>query len=227
MVGGGPRLRPGLVTQAHHGALFLDELTEFDRNVLDALRQPLEDGSVEVARAHGSMTYPARLQLIAAMNPCRCGWFGDPIRACRCPLREPARYMRRVSGPLLDRIDLRVVMPRMDTDELVGAAQPESSPAVAARILDAWRFAHDRNGGQPNASLRGSRLLEVCALDAAARDTLTEVASTMELTARSVHRVLRVARTIADLRHGQRVSSEEILAATSMRDRSLETEIAA
>lgn len=227
MVGGGPRLRPGLVTQAHHGTLFLDELAEFDRNVLDALRQPLEDGSVEVVRAHGSMAYPARLQLIAAMNPCRCGWYGDPARPCRCPHQEPVRYMRRVSGPLLDRIDLRVVMPRMDVEELVGAAQPEDSPTVAARILEAWRLAHDRNDGHPNASLRGPRLLKACALDGSARATLTEVASTMEMTARSVHRVLRVARTIADLRHRERVRSDEILAATSMRDRSLETELVA
>ncbi len=225
MVGGGPRLRPGLVTQAHHGTLFLDELAEFDRNVLDALRQPLEDGSVEVARAHGSMAYPARLQLIAAMNPCRCGWFGDPARTCRCPLREPARYMRRVSGPLLDRIDLRVVMPRVEAEELVGVAQPEDSPVVATRIHEAWRLAHDRNGGQPNASLRGQHLLKACALDSTARQTLTEVATAMELTARSVHRVLRVARTIADLRTLERVRSDEILAATSMRDRSLETEL--
>ena len=118
MVGGGPHLRPGLVTQAHHGVLFLDELAEFDRDVLDALRQPLEDGSVEVARAHGSVTYPARLQLIAAMNPCRCGWHGDPARACRCPVGEPERYTRRVSGPLRDRIDLRVTMPRMEAREI-------------------------------------------------------------------------------------------------------------
>ena len=135
MVGGGPHLRPGLVTQAHHGVLFLDELAEFDRDVLDALRQPLEDGTVEIVRAHGSVRYPARLQLIAAMNPCRCGWHGDPARACRCPIREPERYMRRVSGPLLDRIDLRVVMPRMEADELVGAGDAEGNDAVAARIV--------------------------------------------------------------------------------------------
>ena len=115
MVGGGPSLRPGLVTQAHHGTLFLDELAEFDRHVLDALRQPLEDGSVEIERAHGSVRYPARLQLIAAMNPCRCGWFGDADRACRCATGEPQRYARRVSGPLLDRMDMQVRMARLRT----------------------------------------------------------------------------------------------------------------
>ena len=138
MVGGGPRLRPGLVTQAHHGVLFLDELAEFDRDVLDALRQPLEDGTVEIVRAHGSVRYPARLQLIAAMNPCRCGWHGDPERRCRCPPREPERYARRVSGPLLDRIDLRVVMPRLRPGALVDAARPEPSALVAARVRRAW-----------------------------------------------------------------------------------------
>ncbi len=169
LVGGGAALRPGLVTQAHHGVLFLDELAEFDRDVLDALRQPLEDGSVEIVRAHGSVRYPARLQLIAAMNPCRCGWYGDPLRACRCPVREPQRYLRRVSGPLLDRIDLRVVMPRLDAVELVGDARPEDSASVAARIRHAWERAMLRGGGRPNGSLRGRHLLEACAMDAATR----------------------------------------------------------
>jgi magnesium chelatase family protein len=227
MVGGGPRLRPGLVTQAHHGTLFLDELAEFDRDVLDALRQPLEDGAVEVVRAHGSVRYPARLQLIAAMNPCRCGWQGDPERRCRCPLREPERYMRRVSGPLLDRIDLRVVMPRMAPEQLTGAARPESSAIVAARILGAWERARTRNGGCSNAALRGQRLIRACALDAQARSTLNDVAGQLELTARGVHRVMRVARTVADLRELEVVGSDEIFAATSMRDRSLEAGLAA
>jgi magnesium chelatase family protein len=228
MVGGGPRLRPGLVTQAHHGVLFLDELAEFDRNVLDALRQPLEDGSVEIVRAHGSMHYPARLQLIAAMNPCRCGWFGDANRPCRCPTSEPMRYMRRVSGPLLDRIDLRVVMPRVDTELLVdGGSPPEGSRVVARRIEHAWRLAHARNDGLPNALLRGQALIEACALDRRARATLQEVSQALELTARSVHRVMRVARTIADLRGTDVVGTEEILAATSMRDRTMEAELAA
>jgi magnesium chelatase family protein len=226
MVGGGPLLRPGLVTQAHHGTLFLDELAEFDRDVLDALRQPLEDGAVEIVRAHGSMRYPARLQLIAAMNPCRCGWHGDSARVCRCPAREPARYMRRVSGPLLDRVELRVVMPRVEADELVESPPPEPSSAVAERILAAWRAAHQRNGGQPNASLRAPRLNEVCQLDHTARQTLKEVALSLELTARSVHRIMRVARTIADLRHSAAVGPDEILAAASLRDRSMEMELA-
>ncbi len=222
MVGGGPRLRPGLVTQAHHGVLFLDELAEFDRNVLDALRQPLEDGSVEIVRAHGSVTYPARLQLIAAMNPCRCGWDGDPVRTCRCSAREPERYRRRVSGPLLDRIDLRVVMPRMAPEEIVRLDQPEASAVVARRIGRAWSIALERNGGVPNAALRGQVLLRACALEAGARRDLDELAQRLELTARGIHRTLRVARTVADLRGRTVVGGEELAAAAALRDRSLE-----
>ena len=210
MVGGGPQLRPGLVTQAHHGVLFLDEIAEFDRDVLDALRQPLEDGSVEIVRAHGSVRYPARLQLIAAMNPCRCGWHGDPARQCSCPVREPARYMRRVSGPLLDRIELRVVMPRVEAETLVGAASPEPSVIVTERIRHAWGMALSRNGGHPNGSLQGRRLLSACAMDRAARATLTEVARGLDLTARGVHRIMRVARTVADLQGRTSVESDEV-----------------
>jgi magnesium chelatase family protein len=227
MVGGGPRLRPGLVTQAHQGTLFLDELAEFDRDVLDALRQPLEDGAVEVVRAHGSVRYPSRLQLVAAMNPCRCGWYGDPDRPCRCPTGEPARYVRRVSGPLLDRIDLRVVMSRIDAERLTTSSRPEASSIVAARIRAAWGRAVTRNGGIPNARLKGRQLLDACALDSTTRRTVTEVSAGLELTARGVHRMLRVARTIADLRELEVVGAAEILAAASMRDRSLELEPAA
>jgi magnesium chelatase family protein len=227
MVGGGPHLRPGLVTMAHHGVLFLDELAEFDRDVLDALRQPLEDGSVEIVRAHGSVTYPARLQLIAAMNPCRCGWHGDPSRTCRCPIREPERYMRRVSGPLIDRVDLRVEMPRMEAHELVGPAAPESSAAVAARILEAWRTSLARNRGRPNALLGGRRLLAVCGMDPPARTVLLDVARGLELTARSVHRIMRVARTIADLRGSPAVGADDILAAASLREGTREMGLAA
>ena len=142
-------------------------------------------------------------------------------------MREPQRYLRRVSGPLLDRIDLRVVMPRLDTVELVRDARPEDSASVAARIRHAWERAMLRGGGRPNGSLRGRQLLEACAMDAATRQTLAEVSEGLELTARSVHRVMRVARTIADLTDQGPVGSTEILAAAALRDRSLETGVAA
>lgn len=227
MVGGGPRLRPGLVTQAHNGTLFLDELAEFDRDVLDALRQPLEDGSVEIVRAHGSVRYPARLQVIAAMNPCRCGWHGDATRACRCPTREPDRYIRRVSGPLLDRIDLRVIMPRIQAGQLVDTARPESSALVSQRIARAWSVAQERNQGKPNARLAGTQLMDLCRLDRGSRAIVKELSAALDLTGRGVHRMLRVSRTIADLDARERVTSDDVVAASSLRDRSLELEGAA
>jgi magnesium chelatase family protein len=227
MVGGGPQLRPGLVTLAHLGVLFLDELAEFDRDVLDALRQPLEDGSVEIVRAHGSVAYPARLQLLAAMNPCRCGWHGDARRVCRCKTGEAERYMRRVSGPFVDRIDLRVVMSRLEPEALVEPTAPEPSAVVAKRVAAAWSVQLERNGGRPNGLLRGRQLQRTCAMDRPARDALIEIAHRLDLTARSVHRTLRVARTIADLLGRPGVGAEDILAAASLRDRSMEVQLAA
>jgi magnesium chelatase family protein len=217
MVGGGRDLLPGLVTQAHLGVLFLDELAEFDRSVLDALRQPLEDGTVEIVRAHGHVRYPARLQLIAAMNPCRCGWHGSEDRACRCGDEEAARYVRRVSGPLLDRIDLRVSVPRVPPHELLAGPPGEPSAAVAERIAEARRRAVLRSG-MVNGRLAGAVLLDTCMLDHGADRTLTELATARAMTARGVHRALRVARTIADLADRERVRSEDITAAVGLRE---------
>jgi magnesium chelatase family protein len=222
MVGGGPALRPGLVTQAHHGTLFLDELAEFDRHVLDALRQPLEDGSVEIERAHGSVRYPARLQLVAAMNPCRCGWYGDAERACRCTVGDPQRYARRVSGPLLDRMDMQVRMARLESGELVDATPAESSASVGARVEAAWERSVRRNHGVANAALTGGQALRACALDHAARRSVEDLAAALELTARGIHRLLRVARTIADVREAGSVTREDLHAAAALRDGTLE-----
>jgi len=218
LVGGGPRLAPGSVSLAHQGVLFLDELAEFDRDVLDALRQPLEEGSVVVARAQGQVRYPARIQLVAAMNPCRCGYYGDPERPCLCPLGEPERYVRRVSGPLLDRLDLRVELPRVAPEALLVESEPEPSATVAARISGARSRALARNMGRPNARLPGSQVLAVCRLQPAARSRLAELAAARQLSARGVHRVLRVARTIADLEGAERVDEDTILAAAGLRD---------
>jgi magnesium chelatase family protein len=218
MVGGGPLLRPGLVTLAHNGVLFLDELAEFDRDVLDALRQPLEDGSIEIVRAHGHVRYPARLQLIAATNPCRCGWLGDPDRACRCPPLEPERYIRRISGPLLDRIDLRIAMPRVGAEELVGGVPGEPSSVVAARIAAARGIAMARTSGVPNARVPGASLATVCRPDGPARELLTDLADRTGMTGRGVHRVLRVARTIADLAGRDAVTASDVSAAAALRE---------
>jgi magnesium chelatase family protein len=218
LVGGGPRIQPGEVTLAHRGVLFLDELAEFDRNVLDALRQPLEDGSVDIARANGHVRYPARVQLVAAMNPCRCGHFGDPVRACRCTNGDPERYVRRVSGPLLDRLDLRVEMPRVPPDELIAGTPGESSATVAWRIAAARRLALERNRGRVNADLVGGSVVRACRLAASAEQLLEDLAQRNGMSARGVHRTLRVARTIADLGERTSVGDEDVLAAVGLRD---------
>jgi magnesium chelatase family protein len=218
LVGGGPRLAPGEVTLAHRGVLFLDELAEFDRHVLEALRQPLEDGTISISRAHGNVRYPARLQLVAAMNPCRCGWFGDVERQCRCAPGEPERYVRRVSGPLLDRIDLRLEMGRVSPRDLLHGPEPESSAIVADRIAAARAIALERNGGRPNAELSPSAALRAARLEPRARGRLAELATDRSLTARGVHRIVRVARTIADLAGEEVVDDAAVLAAAGMRD---------
>jgi magnesium chelatase family protein len=198
--------------------LFLDELAEFDRVVLDALRQPVEEGSVTIARATGEVRYPARIQLVAAMNPCRCGYFGDPERPCRCAVGEPDRYVRRVSGPLRDRLDVRVELARVSPDALLAASEPESSAAVAARICVARAVAVARNGGRLNARLPGATVVRLCALDPRARRRVSELADAASLSARGVHRILRVARSIADLAGEDRVDESTVLAAASLRD---------
>jgi magnesium chelatase family protein len=200
LVGGGPHLTPGEVTRADHGVLFLDELAEFDRDVLDALRQPLEEGRVLIARAGRSVTFPARFQLVAAMNPCPCGYAGTvPEDRCRCSPLIIDRYERRVSGPFRDRIDLWIEMPRVPPSLLVGGDEPESSAVVAGRIDVARRAGWTRNGGRLNARLRGRHLRAVCRLDPSGRGRAQELAETDAASGRGTERLLRVARTIADL----------------------------
>jgi magnesium chelatase family protein len=198
MVGGGPRLAPGEVTLADGGVLFLDELPEFGRDVLEALRQPLEEGSVTVVRVGRAATFPARFQLVAAMNPCPCGWYGSDRPRCVCPEPVPRRYLARISGPLRDRIDLWVAMPRVAAGEIVGARAPESSAVVAARIADARAQQHRRQG-RLNGRLRGNALRMICRLDRAAADRAVTLSDLDAQTARGTERLLRVARTIADL----------------------------
>jgi magnesium chelatase family protein len=199
MVGGGPTLSPGEITRAHHGVLFLDELAEFDRDVLEALRQPLEEGRILIARAGRVMTFPARFQLIAAMNPCPCGFAGSiPEDRCRCTIGEIDRYGRRVSGPLRDRIDLWVSMPRVPAATLVATADPEDSATVSARIASARaRASLDR--GRTNGRLRGRQLRRACRLSDVAARRIADLAESELASGRGTERLLRVARTIADL----------------------------
>ena len=217
LVGGGPQLLPGEATLAHRGVLFLDELAEFDRTALDALREPLEEGLITIARARGRVRYPARFQLVAAMNPCRCGHYGDPEQQCRCQHGEAERYVARVSGPFLDRIDLRVEMHRVPPAELLARNAGENSAEVGRRVAAARLLQQARSPGVANAALPGSRLDAVCAMAPPTRAVLTELAATARMSARGVHRVLRVARTIADLAGRPAVSDEDLLAAATLR----------
>jgi len=198
LVGGGSSPRPGEISLAHHGVLFLDELPEFPRAALEALREPLESGRITVSRAARQAEFPARFQLLAAMNPCPCGHHGDPRRACRCTPDLIARYQGRLSGPLLDRIDLQVEVPSVPAEALVGAADGEPSAQVALRVARARALARERQGCA-NAQLAGAALDAHAAADPAAMRFLHSAAARLGWSARSYHRVLRIARSIADL----------------------------
>ncbi len=199
MVGGGPQLSPGEVTMADHGVLFLDELPEFDRDVLESLRQPLEEGRVAIARAGRSTTFPARFQLIAAMNPCPCGYAGANDRRCTCALNVPERYEQRVSGPLRDRIDLWIAMPRVPAAAIVARDGGETSTVVAARVFRARAVQEERHAGWVNGRVSGRRLRAACGLSPRAERRVIRLADLELASGRGTERILRVARTIADL----------------------------
>lgn len=202
LIGGGASPRPGEVTLAHHGVLFLDECPEFGRSALEALRQPLEDRQVTVSRAARAVTFPARFLLVAAMNPCPCGYRGHPTRACVCTVAQVDRYAARLSGPLLDRIDMTVHVATVPAAELTGDAAPEGSAEVGRRVLrarDLQRARAHSTGVPTNGDLRGRGVLDACRPDEVALRLLGRASERLGLSARSHHRVLSVARTIADL----------------------------
>ena len=199
MAGGGTTPRPGEISLAHNGVLFLDELPEFQKDVLEVLRQPLEDGQVQISRASGSITYPSRFMLVCAMNPCRCGWYGHPSGRCRCSQGEVEKYLSRLSGPLLDRIDLFVEVSALEFDELSRREPSESSAQVKERVDRAREVQTAREAGRCNAQMDPEGLEKFCALNEDCQTVLRGAFSRMGLTARSYDRIRRVARTIADL----------------------------
>jgi magnesium chelatase family protein len=216
LVGGGSHPRPGEISLAHNGVLFLDELPEFDRHVLEVLREPLESGHIVISRAVRQAEFPARFQLVAAMNPCPCGHFGDSRGRCRCAPERIESYRGRVSGPLLDRIDLHVEVGRVEPAELEGAPLAESSAAVAARVSAARARQLERQG-KANARLDDTEVTALCRADAQSLSMLGRAMTQLALSARAYHRVLRVARTIADLASSEAVRTSHVAEAVALR----------
>jgi magnesium chelatase family protein len=216
LVGGGNVPRPGEVSLAHHGVLFLDELPEFDRRVIEVLREPLESGHITVSRAAHHADFPARFQLIAAMNPCPCGWRGHPSGKCHCTSDAIQRYQDRISGPLLDRIDMQIEVASIKPETMAALADGEPSEAIAERVAHAYQLQLIRQG-KPNRELATLEIDRHCRLDAEGEHVLRDSMSQLHWSARAYHRVLKVARTIADLAGAPRVLSEHVSEAVQYR----------
>ncbi len=207
LVGGGSNPRPGEISLAHLGVLFLDELPEFDRRVLEVLREPLESGHILISRAARQARFPARFQLVAAMNPCPCGYLGDPGGRCRCTAEQVARYRGRISGPLLDRIDMHIEVPRVEVQRLAQppSSQTESSAQVRHRVCAA-RARQEARAGRSNSALTPREVERDCVLDAVGQSLLEQALTRLSLSARAYHRILKLARTIADLAGEEQIS---------------------
>ena len=218
LVGGGSNPRPGEISLAHQGVLFLDELPEFDRKVLEVLREPLESGHIDISRAARQARFPARFQLVAAMNPCPCGYLGDDSGRCRCTLDQIARYRGRISGPLLDRIDMHVEVPRLDLSRLTerGSGSLETTSVVRGRV-DVARALQVARAGKANYVLGPAEIERDCALDSAGRQMIQQAINRLALSARAYHRILKVARTIADLDGLAQIGQQHLVEAIAYR----------
>lgn len=220
LVGGGSTPRPGEVTLAHHGILFLDELPEFSRSTIEALRQPLEDRSVTIARAAKTLRFPAQFTLLSAMNPCPCGHLGDRNRACRCTGAQIQHYHARISGPLLDRIDIHLDVPALKIDELLNAPSGESSAAIRSRVIAARRRQLERFKGEKiyaNAQMAHRHIRKYCVLDTTSQKLLREAVDSLGLSARAHDKILKLARTIADIDGKNDISSAHLAEAIGYR----------
>jgi magnesium chelatase family protein len=223
LVGGGANPMPGEVSLAHNGVLFLDELPEFPKQVTDTLRQPLEDGTVTITRAAAKVTFPCNFMLVAAMNPCRCGYFGHPTKECTCKPEDVKRYISKISGPLLDRIDIQIELPSLSYAEISSREETgERSEVIRERVTAARRYANERmialgNKPKSNADLDAAEIKRFCKTDDAANMILQAAYDSLGLSARGYDRVLRVARTIADLDKSEIICAQHIAEAIQLR----------
>jgi len=225
LVGGGHWPHPGEISLAHRGVLFLDELPEFSSRVLEVMRQPMEDKVVTISRAQGSLTFPANFMLLASMNPCPCGYYGDPERACTCATGMIQRYRKRISGPLLDRIDLHIEVPRVKYDKLTSMAQGESSASIRARVEAArerQRVRFEDTALVCNADMGPGEIRQFCILRDEAQALIRAAMRQMHLSARAYHRVLKVSRTIADLEGTEGIQTHHLAEALQYRSRVLD-----
>lgn len=220
LVGGGAWPKPGEISLAHRGVLFLDEFPEFDRRVLENLRQPLEDGIVAISRASGTLEFPARFVLVASQNPCPCGYASDPERTCTCSPQQIINYQKKISGPLLDRIDLHIEVPRIDFEKLIGKSKQESSKEIRVRVERARKIQNERFEKFDiftNSEMSSEQVKEFCVLDDKTKELMRNAVNQLHLSARSYYRILKLGRTIADLGENEDIKSEHIAEALQYR----------